>query len=442
MTNEKGPNNRREHILCISLIMGDTMEKLNYRQVSITTLQNVKNILLDNSFRERAKSSLNCFTRERKMGFVSIFKFLLNLPRRPLPVELDDFCGESKITKQAFSKARQNIKSEAFREIAVVSAQTVMTETKGCDDFRGLRVFAVDGSELEIPQTPENIAYFGAHGSETACRARVSALLHISSRIIADAEITPLSIDERTLAERHIERMKDVFNERDLLIADRGYPSRKLIKTLEDANIKYLMRVQRSCTKEIDENPCSDFRFIWRYKKHQLNIRVVRVVLDTGETENLITNLPESEFETACFKELYFLRWGIESKYSTLKSKFLVEHFSGKSRLAVEQDFYATICAANLTALTKGAADEQIAEENVGKSLKHEYQTNEKLAIKKVKNQLLIIMNEDDPVVCGQMFDALVNDIARHRSEIRPGRHYPRPKDCHHRRKHRLKAVL
>jgi len=141
------------------------------------------------------------------------------------------------------------------------------------------------------------------------------------------------------------------------------------------------MRVQRSFNKEIDENPDNDFCFVWNYKKSKLNIRVVRVVLDTGEIETLITNLPEEEFETACFNDLYFMRWSIEGKYNSLKNKLLAEHFSGKTRLAIEQDFYATICTANLITLTKGAADEQICQENARKSLKYEYQANEKLAI-------------------------------------------------------------
>ena len=418
------------------------MKKLDYRKISLKALHNVKSLILDAEFRKRAKSAPNCFTRERKMGFVSIIKFLLNMPRRPLPVELDEFCGAESVSKQAFSKSRQNIKSEAFRELAHASAETVMLETKGCDDFRSYRVFAVDGTELEIPSTPENIAFFGTHGSKTACRARASALLHISTNVLADVDITPLAVCERTHAYAHIEYLKQFSSEHELLLFDRGYPSRELIKTLEDANFKYLMRVQRSFSKEIDENPSKDFRFMLAYKKHKLNIRVARVVLDTGEIETLITNLPESEFETECFKELYFIRWGIESKYNTLKNKLLIEHFSGKTRLTIEQDFFATICTANLIALAKGAADQLIAEENAAKSLKYKYQANEKLAIKKAKDQLLRIMAEDDLTIRERLLDAFIDDIARHRSEIRPGRHFSRPSDCRHRRRKRIKTVI
>ena len=168
----------------------------------------------------------------------------------------------------------------------------------------------------------------------------------------------------------------------------------------------------------------------------------MRVVLNTGEIETLITNLPEKEFETACFKDLYFMRWSIEGKYNSLKNKLLMEHFSGKTRLAIEQDFYAAICAANLITLTKGADDEIICQENAQKSLKYKCQANEKPAVKKAKNRLLLIMTEDDSTIRGQLFDMLVFDIARNRSEIRPGRRFPRSEEPHRRRCQPLKTVL
>jgi hypothetical protein len=422
--------------------MGDRMKRRNYAEDFSRATAEIKEKIEDRRFREASKQTPESFTRERKMGFVDITKFVLNLPRRPLPVELDEYYGKRHISKQAFSKARAHIKWEAFREIARTSSKATLERTKDSGDYRGMRVFAVDGSKLEVPNTTENLIYFGKQGSANACRAQMSALLHISSGIVADAEIAPLKTDERTLASNHIEYLKTFSGGRDLMLYDRGYPSKKLIGTLEDSNMKYLMRVQKSFSKEVDENPSHDFHLILPYRKGSLNVRVVRVVLETGEIENLLTNLCEDEFPTECFKELYFMRWSIESKYHTLKNKLLIEHFSGKTRLSVQQDFYATVCAANLVTLAKNAADEEISIENEAKDLKHTYQANEKLAVKKVRDRLLIILAEDNPTVRSRLFDCLVADIARDRSPIRPGRHFPRPPDSHHRRKLCTKSVF
>src|SRR5260370_1764616 len=52
-----------------------------------------------------------------------------------------------------------------------------------------------------------------------------------------------------------------------------------------------------------------------------LTVRFVRVVLDSGEYEVLATSLLDQErYPASCFKEVYYLRWGIETFYGTLKT--------------------------------------------------------------------------------------------------------------------------
>lgn len=43
------------------------------------------------------------------------------------------------------------------------------------------------------------------------------------------------------------------------------------------------------------------------------------------------------------FKELYFLRWGIESKYKELKCSIEIEEFSGTKPNSIEKDFYVSV---------------------------------------------------------------------------------------------------
>ena len=67
--------------------------------------------------------------------------------------------------------------------------------------------------------------------------------------------------------------------------------------------------------------------------------------------EVLITNLWEEEgYDASRFKELYFMRWGIETNISPQKNIMQLESFSGLTVKAVEQDFYATVFTANLHA--------------------------------------------------------------------------------------------
>lgn len=71
---------------------------------------------------------------------------------------------------------------------------------------------------------------------------------------------------------------------------------------------------------------------IHEYKKGEFNgiVRVIKLMLPDGTKETLVTNIFDSKITVAMFKELYFLRWGIECKYKELKSSIEIEEFSGK----------------------------------------------------------------------------------------------------------------
>jgi hypothetical protein len=84
--------------------------------------------------------------------------------------------------------------------------------------------------------------------------------------------------------------------------------------------------------------------------KTGLQVRVIKILLSTGETEVLVTNLSETEIEREAFGELYHKRWGIETKYKELKQKLETGNFSGRLADNVKQDFYAVMTVANMVA--------------------------------------------------------------------------------------------
>lgn len=123
-----------------------------------------------------------------------------------------------------------------------------------------------------------------------------------------------------------------------------------MIAVMSDMGCKYLMRLQSSTFKGVKENPSSDFRIDIVFENSTYSVRVVRVILNTGEVETLITNLSEDEFCTNNFSDLYFLRWGIETVYDTLKNKLLVEKFAGRSTNAILQEYFAMMFILNCIA--------------------------------------------------------------------------------------------
>lgn len=64
-----------------------------------------------------------------------------------------------------------------------------------------------------------------------------------------------------------------------------------------------------------------------------------------------MTNLTPEEFSAAALKEVYRLRWEIETAYNVLKNRMNLEEFSGIRERLILQDIYCTIWLYNLTML-------------------------------------------------------------------------------------------
>ncbi len=131
-----------------------------------------------------------------------------------------------------------------------------------------------------------------------------------------------------------------------------------------------------------------------------------------------MTNIFDESFTPSYFKELYFKRWNIETRYDFLKNKLEIENFTGDSRLTVEQAFYSSIYLSNQCELTKVCSDELIQEENLSKDLKREYRTNQKRLIAKLKNNLIRIIAEDDITKKEKMMKQLLLKFIKSRLQL------------------------
>ena len=80
------------------------------------------NLIISSEFKE-AYSLGNSFSRNRKLSFHNAVFFISSVLRKSISSEINNFIEDHKylnfpsITKQAFSKARQNISPEAFAEL-------------------------------------------------------------------------------------------------------------------------------------------------------------------------------------------------------------------------------------------------------------------------------------------------------------------------------------
>ena len=333
------------------------------------------------------------------------------------------------MSQQAFSKARKKIKWEAFEELFQISVTGSYQEEIKL--WRGYRVMAADGTFLNLPSDAALVEYFGGLGYYcTTASALASLLYDLENDIIVDARIAPIRDNERALLEEHLRLLQgmDSFNSghRELIICDRGYPSHGLIKSLSDKEIAYVMRAQKGFIPEHSIKDSKDCRV--PLGKTGLQARVVQIPLTTGETEILITNLPETEIEYEAFGELYNKRWGIETKYKELKQKLETENFSGRLVDNVKQDFYAMMTVANMVASLVREANKNVKKKHEHQKNKYEYRINVNHAIGLFKDRFIRVVIEEDSIARRYLMSELINRMERRVVPIRPNRDVVRKK--------------
>ncbi|HZK24200.1 MAG TPA: IS4 family transposase, partial [Oscillospiraceae bacterium] len=327
------------------------------------------------------------FTRAAncKMDFKSLILFQLNFVKKTLQLELDSFFktikgGTMSITKQGYSEARQKISPTAF----IKMADAITSWYYGDDNFKkfkGYRLCAIDASILEINNSQRlRDAYGYSEGSKTVklARAKASSIYDIENDMIITSKISKYTTGEREMAVELIEKLKELGLKNDLILFDRGYPSKEFFEYLDKSGIKYVCRISSQKIRQIHQaqKPDQVIELLVKVRHPKLNVRVLRFGLDSGEEEVLVTNLFDESLNTHDFKKLYFKRWGIEVKFNELKSKLQIENFTGDTAISVEQDFYASIYLSNMAALARNEANEKVAQNNKGKNLKYDYKVN------------------------------------------------------------------
>lgn len=427
MTFQKRHHNYFEyHLLVYQMKDGDIFMKKTFLEGLMHTEQLIDDIVFMCENRMKA----TYFTRavHCKMDFQDLILFELNFVKKTLQLELDSFFEtikgvENGITKQGYSEARQKISPTAF----IKMADNIISWYYGDDDFkkfRGYRLSAIDGSILELNNSERLRNAFGYAEGKTVklARATASCIYDIENDMIMTSIITRYTAGEREIAVELIEKLKTLGLKNDLILFDRGYPSRKFIAYLDGSGIKYLMRVKIKSMKEFNEAKEPDQIVEIKVDGKTIKVRVVRFMLDSEVEEVLVTNLLDENLGIQEFKALYFKRWGIEVKYNELKSRLQLQNFTGDTVIAVEQDFYASMYLANMVALAKNEANEEIAQKNEDKNLKYDYQVNTNILIGKLKDSLVIMLLEDNPEKRKEMFRKIMQEISRNREPIRPGR--------------------
>ena len=159
--------------------------------------------------------------------------------------------GRGRISNAAIVQARDQLRAAP---LAALFAQTATAWAPPAADearWRGLAVYALDGTTLRAPDTPDNVAAFGRPPSRYGEGAgypqlRLVALLAVRHHLLAGAAFGPYRTSEGELATTVWAKMPD----HAVVILDRGFARYALFHALADAEHQrhWLVRARRGRT--------------------------------------------------------------------------------------------------------------------------------------------------------------------------------------------------
>jgi len=419
------------------------------RKPNLTIIKKLRKFMEESSKSEKYIKSKQDFTRERKLTFTRVVVFITNLVKKSLSIELVDFFDridklEGNITdscsKSAFSQSRKKLKSVFFEDFSKELVKEYYSDNdERVKRWKGYRPIGVDGSTLYLINKEAVKQEFGVHRNQILeiPMARVMCGYDVLNNIGIESRIMPIQTDELTVAIKWI----DQYEEDMLMLYDRGYPDFALMYIHAIKQREFVIRAPKTFNKEVKEfvesgkiskvielptNPRSIKKLSnLGYnidKETKIRVRLVRVKIESGEVEILITSLlDEKKFSTREFKSLYNKRWKIETYYDRLKNKLQIEVFSGHSVEAIKQDFYAMIFVSNLQSIIIAEGEEELRNEN-GIS-KYKYQINRNVSLGIMKDEIIDIFLSSKPE---ETLKRLKDRFIKHLEPIRPDRKFQR----------------
>ena len=319
------------------------------------------------------------FTRDSKFSFKDYVTFFCVNKGTSNQADLEDFIEDDftnnleTITRQALSKQRVFINPLVFKEISKEYLRLICYNRNNhfFKEYKGFRLYGGDGSDFEIPDFEEVRRDFGIKDTpkyRKPAMAKFSSIMDLLNGFILDGIIGNYKQAELPLMHQNLDNIQDlIIPEKSIFIFDRGYNAMELYAHIMSINSYFIVRLkdksyidERYTIKENDSeikikltkdrikkfhNPSLKEEY---GKEEHLNLRILTIELDNGKTETLLTNIFNKEFQIEDFKELYNLRWGIETNYNTMKNRLNIENYSGKKRITMEQDIYSKFLKYNV----------------------------------------------------------------------------------------------
>jgi hypothetical protein len=271
------------------------------------------------------------------------------------------------VSKSAAAQARQRLGAEPLQWLFERSARAWCGQDRRAYLFKGLQLFAMDGTTLRTHDTADNRAHFGAQGyvGQTVAsypQVRGVTLTALPTHLIRDAVFGPYATNEMLYAKQLVAQIPAD----SLTVFDRGFLSAEILCALTaGAGNRHFLIPAKSNTKwEVLEGDAQDAIVRMRVspqaraKRPELpefwEARAITVIDQHARKRILLTSLRDRRrYRPADIAACYERRWRIETSYRELKQTMLGTALTLRSKTVdgVYQEIWGTLTAYNLIRL-------------------------------------------------------------------------------------------
>lgn len=342
------------------------------------------------AIRERFRVKATDFTRERVLTWPTVIVVMLRGQKVSLQTAVNKFFSAvgdvwRVVTASAYRQARQKVQPEVFVHLNAVMCEEYYARY-GADQevvlWHGQRVLGVDGSYLNLPDTEETRREFSVqtnqHPGGEQVQALASVLYDLRNAVGLSAALGPKQAEKNLLFTTHLAATQAG----DVLVCDRAYADYSVMATVVARQCHFVIRFPRQSFTTVNAfwAVLAQERVVTLAEQQlptTLRVRLVKVVLASGEVEVLGTDLLDAQtYPAAEFKAVYGWRWQHETYHDRIKNIFEVERFSGKSAQAIKQDFYGVIFLATLESILSKPAQAVLTAQGVARECRYAPQVN------------------------------------------------------------------
>ena len=452
---------------------------MTYSTNILRIIEKLKHFVSSVSTKEKYRSSTSDFSRNSgKLDFQSYCLLGISLLKQSLSVEIYNLLTSNDlavVSKSSYSDARYKILPAFYQDwndllLSLIYEQAEIIGTAEqiaapLKDWRGYRLEVVDGSCLVLAQTKELGNFFGVHRNGTkkgrvieTVMSRVLLRVDLCNEYVLQSEVSRIDCSELTTFKTWLWQL----NSNSITIMDRGFGCAAVFSFLNIHHKPFVCRLKVSFNNQVrafiasaevdqvveftinktekivnqalkiseDDISADNSACYTEIKKGSIvKVRLVKVVLSTGEVEVLATNLMDSQAITvADLGNLYSKRWGIETIIDSLKNQLKMMVFSGLKPAAILQDIHATMFVYNLRQLFINHAQlivEQEVTDKIVKKKEHNYEQkiNKNVALGVLKPKIITIFLIHSPK---EIVDELLAYFAKNKITTYPDKKSPK----------------